>query len=74
MKLVNSICVYFFILILPINAVAEATVDPASNAMQDADIYMEEILATCRAEAEGMDDAETYINECVNNMKRGFTE
>lgn len=74
MKGFSSIFTFVLSTLFITDALAEESAEQASYSAQDADMYIEEIRSTCMAEAEGMDEAETYISECIKNMKLGFTE
>ncbi len=50
------------------NAESEAAVK------QESEMYLNEIRATCEAEAEGLPDAEEYVRNCINMMKQEFSE
>ena len=39
----------------------------------DSELYLEEIRMTCQSEAAGLDDADAYVKECIENMKKNFS-
>lgn len=51
---------------------AYATEEETSTTTDNA--YLKEITDACKAEAEGLDDKETYIQECIENMKKSFAQ
>ena len=56
------------------NLFAEESENLPVDATTDSDAYLEEIKATCEAEAAGLPDADEYIKDCIEAMKQSFSQ
>ena len=74
MKAVFTIQLIMIAALSPVNGFAQESLDPAENAREDGEMYLDEIRATCEAEAAGLPDAQAYVAECIRNLKRSFAD
>ncbi len=56
------------------NLFAEESENLPVDVSTDSDAYLEEIKATCEAEAAGLPDADEYIKDCIEAMKQSFSQ
>jgi len=56
------------------NLFAEEAENSSVDVSTDSDAYLEEIKATCEAEAAGLPDADDYIKNCIEAMKQSFSQ
>jgi len=74
MKTVLSLIVLFIAVQASPNLFAEEPENTTEDVAKDSDAYLEEIKATCEAEAAGLPDAEDYIKNCIDIMNKSFSE
>lgn len=73
MKTISSLIVLFTATLAASNLYSEETDNTTVDAATDSDTYLEEIKATCEAEAEGLPDAAEYVKDCIESMKQSFS-
>jgi len=56
------------------NLFAEEAENTSVDVSTDSDAYLEEIKATCEAEAVGLPDADDYVRNCIETMKQSFSQ
>jgi len=74
MKTILSLIVLFITAQTSPNLFAEEAETTSYGVSTDSDAYLEEIKATCEAEAAGLPDADDYIKNCIESMKQSFSE
>jgi len=74
MKTISSLIFLFIAAQASANLFAEEAENTPVDASTDSDAYLEEIKATCEAEAAGLPDAEDYIKNCIKAMKQSFSQ
>ena len=81
MKTIHSLLIVALSALFASPIIAEETdyVEPTQveniqvETISDSEIYLEEIKMTCRSEAAGLADEEAYVKECIENMKKNFS-
>ena len=56
------------------NLFAEEIENTPVDDAKDSEVYLNEIKATCEAEAAGLPDADDYVKNCIENMKQSFSQ
>ena len=74
MKTALSLLVLFIAVQASPNLFAEEAENTTEDVTKDSDAYLEEIKASCEAEAAGLSDAEDYIKNCIEIMKQSFSQ
>ena len=74
MKTILPLIVLFFAAQASPNLFAEEAENTSVDISTDSDAYLEEIKATCEAEAAGLADADDYVENCIEAMKQSFSE
>jgi ribosomal protein L7/L12 len=74
MKTISSLIILFIAAQASPNLFAEEAENTPVDAYTDSDAYLEEIKATCEAEAAGLPDAEDYVKNCIKAMKQSFSQ
>jgi hypothetical protein len=74
MKTISSLIFLFIAAQASTNLFAEEAENIPAEASTDSDAYLEEIKATCEAEAAGLPDADDYIKNCIEAMKQSFSQ
>jgi hypothetical protein len=74
MKTLLSLILLFIAAQASPNLFAEDAENTTGDVAIDSDAYLEEIKATCEAEAAGLPDADDYIKNCIEAMKQSFSQ
>ena len=74
MKTILPLIVLFIAAQASSNLFAEEAENTSVDISTDSDAYLEEIKATCEAEAVGLADADDYVKNCIQAMKQSFSE
>ena len=74
MKTILSLIFLFIAAQASPNLFAEEAENTPADASIDSDAYLEEIKATCEAEAVGLPDADDYVKNCIEAMKQSFSQ
>lgn len=74
MKTLSTLIFLFITAQASPNLFAEEAENTPVDVSTDSDAYLEEIKATCEAEAEGLADANDYVNNCIEAMKQSFSQ
>ena len=74
MKTISSLIILLIVAQASPNLFAEEAENTTVDVSTDSDAYLEEIKATCEAEAAGLSDADDYVRDCIEAMKRSFSE
>ena len=74
MKTISSLIFLFIAAQASPNLFAEEAENTPVDASTDSDAYLEEIKATCEAEAAGLPDADDYVKNCIEAMKQSFSQ
>ena len=74
MKTISSLIFLFIAAQASPNLFAEDAENTPVDVSTDSDVYLEEIKASCEAEAEGLPDAAEYVKDCIAAMKQSFSD
>jgi hypothetical protein len=74
MKTISTLIALFIAAQASPNLFAEEAENTSVDVSTDSDAYLEEIKATCEAEAEGLPDADDYVRNCIEAMKQSFSQ
>lgn len=74
MKTISTFIVLFLAAHASPHLFAEEADNTSVDVTTDSDAYLEEIKATCEAEAEGLPDANDYVINCIEAMKQSFSQ
>ncbi len=74
MKTISTLIILLIAAQASPNLFAEEAENTPVDITTDSDAYLEEIKATCEAEAEGLADADEYVKNCIEAMKQSFSQ
>lgn len=74
MKTIASLIILLAAALAAPNLFAEEAENTTADVTTDSDAYLEEIKATCEAEAVGLPDADDYVKNCIEAMKQSFSQ
>lgn len=73
MKAVITIMLASVTVLYSLHGSAQEAEETADSSGQGSEMYLDEIRSTCEAEAAGLPDADAYIRECIDSMKKSFS-
>jgi hypothetical protein len=74
MKTISTLIVLFIVAQASPNLFAEEAENTSADVTLDSDAYLDEIKATCEAEAAGLPDEDDYVKNCIEAMKQSFSQ
>ena len=74
MKPISSLIVLFIAALAAPNLFAQEIEKTSVETNDDSAVYLEQIIVTCKAEAEGLPDAEEYEKQCIEMLKESFSQ
>ena len=73
MKAIITLILALTTVLFTLHSSAQEADDTGGSSDQGSEMYLDEIRSTCEAEAAGLPDAEAYIRDCVESMKKSFS-